>query len=336
MNSVSPRPVLGTSSRLSTSVHSLTSLRWCQTCTDTQHSRAHPTIRRMTYSVVAFDPESDSYGVAAQSHSFNIGVLVPWARSGVGAIATQATTNTTYGRRGLEMLAAGVDPETTLVTLLDEDSESSIRQVAIVGSEGEVAVHTGSSCLRHASHITGPTWSVQGNLLANESVVPAMAEAYGSSSGPLAQRLLAALTAAEEAGGDLRGPQSAHILVVSGPNDEPDETIDVGVADHPDPVGELWRLVELDSVAKSLRGARRAVRAGDTQQAVRLVDEIPERHDHETDFWKGMTLAGLGRWDEALTLVTDVLDSRPVFADVLDRLAERDPVAADVRRRLDI
>lgn len=290
----------------------------------------------MTYSVVAFDPESGRYGVAAESHSFNVGVLVPWARSGVGAIATQATTNTTYGRRGLEMLAAGVDPGTTLVTLLDEDSDSSIRQVAIVGSGGEVAVHTGSSCLRHASHVTGPTWSVQGNLLANQSVVPAMAEAYGSSSGPLAQRLLAALAAAEEAGGDLRGSQSAHILVVPGPHQEPDETIDVGVADHPDPVGELSRLVGLDSVDKALRRARRAARAGDVEQAARLLDEIPERGGTETEFWKGMTLAGLGRWDEAVTLVADVLESRPVFADVLDRMAEMDPVAADVRRRLDI
>lgn len=289
----------------------------------------------MTYSVVAFDPESGSYGVAAQSHSFNVGALVPWARPGVGAIATQATTNTTYGRRGLEMLAAGVDPETTLVTLLHEDPDSSIRQVAIVGSGGEVAVHTGSSCLRHASHVTGPAWSVQGNLLANESVVPAMAEAYGSSSGPLAQRLLAVLAAAEEAGGDVRGSQSAHILVVPGPHEEPDETIDVGVADDPDPVGELWRLVELDSVEKALRRARRAARVGDAEQAVRLLDEVPERHDTEADFWKGMTLAGLGRWDKALTLVTEVLESRPVFADVLDRLAETDPAAADIRRRLE-
>lgn len=289
----------------------------------------------MTYSVVAFDPESGSYGVAAQSHSFNIGVLVPWALAGVGAIATQATTNTTYGRRGLEMLTGGIDPETALATLLDEDPDSSIRQVAIVGSAGQVAVHTGSACLRHASHVTGPTWSVQGNLLTNESVVPDMAEAYSSSSGPLVERLMAALADAEAAGGDLRGSQSAHILVVPGPENESDEVIDVGVADHPDPVGELRRLVELDSVGRALRGARRAARAGDAERAVRLLDEVPERHGTETDFWKSMTLAGLGRWDEAMALITDVLEPRPVFREVLKRLAETDAVAAEMRRRLD-
>lgn len=288
----------------------------------------------MTYSVVAFDPELGSYGVAAQSHSFNVGALVPWATAGVGAIATQATTNTTYGRRGLEMLAGGVDPETTLVTLLDEDPDSSIRQVAIVGSGGQVAVHTGSACLRHASHVTGPTWSVQGNLLSNESVVPAMAEAYSSSRGALVERLMGALMGAEKSGGDLRGSQSAHILVVPGPDEEPDEVIDVGIADHPDPVGELRRLVELDSVEKALRGARRAARAGDAERAVRLLDEIPERYGTETSFWKGRILAGLGRWDEALELVTAVLESRLVFGEVLERLAETDTVAAEMRRRI--
>lgn len=289
----------------------------------------------MTYSVVAYDPGSGSYGVAAQSHSFNVGAVVPWALAGVGAIATQATTNTSYGRRGLEMLAGGVDPETTLVTLLDEDPDSSIRQVAIVGKEGQVAVHTGSACLRHASHVTGPTWSVQGNLLTDETVVLAMAEAYSTSSGALGERLMAALGGAEDAGGDLRGSQSAHILVVPGPDEAPEEVTDVGVADHPDPVGELRRLVELDSVEKALRGARRAARAGDAERAVRLLDEIPEGYDTEADFWKGMTLAVLGRWDEALALATDVLELRPVFGEVLKRLAETDAVAAEMRERLD-
>lgn len=297
----------------------------------------------MTYSVVAFDPDTGRYGVAVQSHSFHVGRSVPWARPGVGAVATQATTDTSYGPRGLDLLAGGVHAAAALREMLAIDTGSARRQVAIVGNGGAVAAHTGAECVRYASHITGSSWSVQGNLLARKSVVPAMAEAYRSATGSFADRLLSVLDAAEAEGGDLRGRQSAHLRVVGATREttehegafDAEETIDLGVADHPDPVTELRRLVELDRAEGSLRRARRAAEDGKREEALRqlkALDHIP--HGTETDFWRALVLARIDHWNDATDVMAGALSANPAFGEVLVRLGERDPFALEIRRRI--
>ena len=211
-----------------------------------------PVRRRMpevaTFSIVAFDPATESLGVAVQSKFLAVGAVVPWARAGVGAIATQALANTGYGPRGLELLAQGLSPEEVARRLLAEDEGREDRQFGIVDARGRSAAFTGSRCFEWAGHVTGPGFAVQGNILAGPAVVEAMADAYQRTTGDLASRLLAALHAGQKAGGDRRGRQSAAILIVreqGGYGGFNDRYMDLRVDDHPDPIGELERLVGL-------------------------------------------------------------------------------------------
>ncbi|HEY9476635.1 MAG TPA: DUF1028 domain-containing protein [Mycobacteriales bacterium] len=202
----------------------------------------------MTFSIVARDRSTGELGVAVATSTLAVGRAAPWALAGVGAVVTQAHTSRTYGARGLELLAEGLSPDQVLDRLGVDDPQRHTRQVAIVDAAGRVAAWTGRGCLSACGHVTGEQHSVQGNTLRSRSVVPSMAEAFGAAEGGLAERMLAALAGAEEAGGDLRGRQSAAILVVSGRRtDTPwDEvTVDLRVDDSDDPVGELRRLVSL-------------------------------------------------------------------------------------------
>jgi len=202
----------------------------------------------MTFSIVAHDAETGQMGIAVATCALAAGRAVPWAKAGVGVIATQAQTNRMYGARGLELLESGLTPRDSLDELLAADPSPAQRQVAVLGADGEVAAWTGGYCLSACGHVTGKGFSAQGNTLASRSVVPSMAEAFNESSGPLAVRLLGALLAAEEAGGDVRGRQSAALMVVeTGPTDEPWNAVpvDLRVDDHTDPIGELHRLLEL-------------------------------------------------------------------------------------------
>jgi len=205
-----------------------------------------------TYSIVAFDPTSGDLGVAVQSKYFGVGSVVPWARAGVGAIATQASANVRYGPEGLRLLAEGKDAGETVRRLTEADERQAIRQLGIVDARGNTFAHTGSECLAWAGHIVGTNFTVQGNILAGEGVVKAMAEAYEAArkmeGSQLADWLTAALQAGEDAGGDSRGRQSAALLVVregAGPNGINDRFIDLRVEDHPDPTKELSRLLEM-------------------------------------------------------------------------------------------
>ena len=202
----------------------------------------------MTFSIVAHDPETGQMGVAVATCALAAGRAVPWAKAGVGIIATQAQTNRMYGARGLELLESGLAPRDTLDRLLVADPSPAQRQVAVLAADGEVAAWTGGFCLSACGHVTGKGFSAQGNTLASRSVVPSMAEAFSESSGPLATRLLGALLAAEDAGGDIRGRQSAALIVVeTAATDEPWNAVpvDLRVDDHIDPIGELHRLLEL-------------------------------------------------------------------------------------------
>jgi uncharacterized Ntn-hydrolase superfamily protein len=209
----------------------------------------------MTYSIVAHDPNGGDVGVAVQSHYFGAGWVVPWLEAGVGAVATQAMAEMAHGPNGLRGLREGGRPADVLQRLVDADDGSATRQVAIVSAAGQVAVHTGKSCIAHAGHVTGAGWAVQANMMREPGVPEAMAEAFTGSDGPLAHRMLAALEAAEAAGGDVRGRQSAGLFVAPAEGNPWDRSTSLRVDDHPDPLVELRRLVEMhDCYARGEHG----------------------------------------------------------------------------------
>src|SRR5216684_1898956 len=199
-----------------------------------------------TFSIVAYDPERQEWGVAVASKFLAVGAVVPWAKAGAGAIATQSHANTTYGPKGLELLSQGKSAEEVIKLLTEEDMGKDVRQVGIIDAKGNAATFTGSKCNAWAGGKTGKHYTCQGNILAGEAVVNDMAKAFEEAKGPLAWRLMAALEAAEKAGGDKRGRQSAAILIVrdkAGPNGFNDRYIDLRVDDHEDPIPELARIL---------------------------------------------------------------------------------------------
>ncbi|WP_448574544.1 DUF1028 domain-containing protein [Thermomicrobium sp.] len=199
----------------------------------------------ITFSIVALDPATGELGVAVASKFLAVGAVVPWARAGVGAVATQSYANVSYGPTGLELMAAGQSAGETLARLLADDPDRELRQVGIVDARGGAVTFTGSACHAWAGGRTGPGYAVQGNILTGPEVVDAMARAFETTEGSLAARLLAALAAGDAAGGDRRGKQSAALLVVKergGYGGYTDRFIDLRVDDHPEPVAELQRL----------------------------------------------------------------------------------------------
>lgn len=216
----------------------------------------------VTYSIVARDAETGELGVAVQSRAFRAGSGVGWALPGVGAVASQAFSERSYGPLGLELLRAGKTPEQALAGLVAADPESAVRQVAMVDAESRTAVHTGAECIREAGHLTGDGYSVQANMMRSTDVWHAMAEAFEAATGSLARRLLAALEAAEAAGGDWRGQQAAGLLVVAA-DDKPWERVsDLRVDDHAEPLRELRRLLDLEEAYRALtRSDERAAAA---------------------------------------------------------------------------
>lgn len=201
-----------------------------------------------TFSIVAYDPKTGELGVAVQSKFLSVGAVVPWAKAGVGAIATQSYANTTYGPEGLQLMARGLDPGQVLEQLTTADPERELRQVGAVDARGRAAAFTGKKCLPWAGHVVGENFACQGNILASRRVVEDMARIFMEAEGPLAERLLAALEAGQAAGGDRRGQQSAALLVVrekGGYGGFNDRYIDLRVDDHPHPIDELKRIYEL-------------------------------------------------------------------------------------------
>jgi uncharacterized Ntn-hydrolase superfamily protein len=209
----------------------------------------------MTYSLVARDPATGELGVAVQTKAFAVGSVVPWAESGVGAVATQSFSERSYGPLGLELMRAGREPELALAALVTADKRQQVRQVGMVDAEGRAAAHTGERCIAEAGHVTGDGFSVQANMMASSEVWPAMAETLATARGSFAERLLAALDAGEEAGGDFRGRRTAAILVVSAQSSGrpwDDRVIDLRVDDSEEPLVELRRLVLLSEAYRRL------------------------------------------------------------------------------------
>jgi len=201
-----------------------------------------------TFSIVAYDPKNEEWGVGTASKFLAVGSMVPWARAGVGAVATQSWANPNYGPDGLDLLASGKKPAEVIKILTDADPEKEIRQLAVIDAEGNTASFTGKECMDWAGSIEGENYSVQGNILAAEAVLEDMAEQFTNSEGKLADRITAALEAAEKAGGDKRGKQAAALFVVKencGINNLDDRYIDLRVDDHQTPILELKRLLNL-------------------------------------------------------------------------------------------
>ena len=275
----------------------------------------------MTYSIVARDPETGELGVAVQSRAFNTGAVVPWAAPGVGVVATQSYTEVSYGPLGLELLGAGKTPEQALADLVAADDDSAYRQVAILGAGGQVAVHVGEACIPAAGFAAGDGFSAQANMVDSERVWESMAEAFEGSQGPLAERLLSALDAAEEAGGDWRGRQAGGIVVV-GPEGEPwEREVDVRVDDHPDPLGELRRLLRLRQAYTAMRGP-----PGPSEDDLEALPELDRR------LAAIFGAAATGRIDEARRLLRPLLEEEPRWGDFVRTLADRDllPHAAEL------
>nr|WP_233555694.1 DUF1028 domain-containing protein [Pontibacter oryzae] len=280
-----------------------------------------------TYSIVARDPNTGEMAVGVQSHWFSVGTAVPWAEAGVGAVATQSFTNKSFGPRGLALLKEGKTPEEALAILLADDEGREVRQVAIIDAQGRVAVHTGKQCIRYAGDITGKNFSVQANMMLTDKVWPAMARAFEKSEGqPLAERVMLALQAAEREGGDIRGRQSAALVVVPGQKAEPWEakTIDLRVDDHERPLDELERLLKVYRAYEHMNKGDLAVEKGQMQQAMQEYGKAEEMFPKnlEMKYWHAITLANNGQVDEAAKLLREVYKKDENWRELTSRLPE--------------
>ncbi|MGC1397636.1 DUF1028 domain-containing protein [Candidatus Binatus sp.] len=264
-----------------------------------------------TYSIVARDPATGQLGVAVQSHYFSVGSVVTWAEAGVGAVASQAMADPAYGKLGLDLMRARKSAPDALAGLLAADPMREVRQVAMVDPLGRVAAHTGSSTIPEAGHIVGDGFSVQANMMLKNMVWPAMAEAYRSAKGDLVDRFLAALDAAEAEGGDIRGRQSAAILIVNAKSTgRPwiDTIFDLRVDDAPEPLVEIRRLVAVRRAFIHMRLGNEAAGRGDLEAAERefTAAERLIGDNLEMRYWHGIALLGLGKIDDGLAILREV------------------------------
>jgi uncharacterized Ntn-hydrolase superfamily protein len=232
-----------------------------------------------TFSIVAYDPVTGDLGVAVASRYFAVGAVVPWADAGVGAVATQAGVNVGYGPRALELLRQGLTAQQVMDRLFEEDTfpGKDARQIAIIDAKGNIAVFTGDAANPWRGHVTGKTWSAQGNILVGRHVVDAMGRAFENTDDELAEKLYAALKAGDDAGGDSRGRQSASILVVrkgGGRNTNNDRYVFVNVDDHPDPLHELRRLLNIQMGINHQGALNRSLAAGHLDLALRSAEKL--------------------------------------------------------------
>lgn len=279
----------------------------------------------MTYSIVARDLDTGQLGVAVQSHWFAAGDLVTWAEPGVGAVATQALVEVSHGPEGLRLMREGKTAARALAERVAGDDGRDVRQIAMVDASGAVATHTGLRCIAEAGHRTGEGYSCQANMMMNATVWDAMAEAYEKSDGDLVHRLLDALDAAEDEGGDVRGKQAAGILVVKAePGDRPweDTIVHMRVDDHPRPLPELRRLVDLKLAYDRLDAAENLELAGDLDGAFAeqraALAAFPD--SAEIAFWTATSLAAHGRIDEARETIRTAFADHPGWEVLLRRL----------------
>jgi uncharacterized Ntn-hydrolase superfamily protein len=296
-----------------------------------------PPMRRGTYSIVARDPSSGELGVAVQSHWFSVGGVVAWARPGVGAVATQSVAEIAHGPNALDRLQEGLDAEAAIAAVLASDEQASYRQLGVIDAAGRAASHTGAGCIPHAGHVVGEGFACQANMMGPETVPGAMAAAYRDHQGDLAERMMAALLAAEAQGGDVRGRQSSAMLVVPAEGEPWRARIDIRVEDHADPLGELERLLRLARAYEMAGEADELAAEGAHDRAtelyMRAAGLAPEAD--ELTFWAGL---GVAAQDLAagVELVRSAAAVKPSWLTLLRRLPEDlAPTARAVRGSLE-
>lgn len=265
-----------------------------------------------TFSIVARDSVTGEMAVGVQSHWFSVGALVPWGKSGVGVVATQSFVNPAYGPKGLELMEKGKSSTVALKELVSKDEGKEFRQVAFLDASGRAAAFTGEKCVESAMHHVGDNFSVQANMMLNDDVIPAMKKAFNENSKlPLAERVVKALKAAQEAGGDIRGKQSAALIVVGAnkvENSWEDKKIDLRVDDHPNPLVELERLLKVARAYEFMNKGDLAMEAGDVTDALLQYGKaehlFPE--NLEMKFWKAVALANSKRLKEAIPVFKSI------------------------------
>ncbi len=288
-----------------------------------------------TFSIVAVDEATGDIGVAVQSHWFSVGSVVSWAEAGVGAVATQSMINASFGPRGLELLKQGKTPAQALKILLDSDEGRAFRQVAIVDAQGRVAVFTGNKCIAEAGHIQGEGYSVQANMMLNSTVWPAMSKAYEQSKGqPLAERMVAALQAAQRAGGDIRGQQSAALIVVKGKaGGKPweDRKIDLRVEDSPRAVAEMARTLRVFRAYEHMNNGDRAIEQEQTDRALEEYGAAQKMFPHnlEMKYWTAVSLVNIGKVEQALPLFKEVFLKNDNWRTLTPRIVPNGMLKAD-------
>lgn len=292
-----------------------------------------------TFSIVARDSATGDLGVAVQSHYFAVGPIVPWAEPGVGAVATQSLVEVAYGPKGLALMKAGRAAPDALSELVAADSGRAGRQVAMIDTKGRVAAYSGPRCIPDAGHEVGEQFSVQANLMANPKVWPAMANAYRMSKGDLPERLLASLEAGQAEGGDIRGQQSAAILIVRGTASErpwADRYLDLRVEDHPHPIDELRRLVTLWRAYRWVDRGDSAVTANDLKTAAYAYGEAGRLapDNMEIVFWQAVGLVGVGRDDDAMPLFRKVFSKESQWVELVPRLGGKVAILPDDPARM--
>ena len=288
-------------------------------------AKEHQSVPVSTYSIVAYDEETGQLGVAVQSHWFSVGSLVPWIKAGVGAVATQSFVKVEYGPNGLKLMEKGFSAEEALKILVEEDENSAVRQVGMVDARGNASVFTGENCIQFAGHIVGDNYTVQANLMASATVPMAMVSAYETAKGELIDKLMAALEAAEKEGGDIRGKQSAAIVVVSGEPtgiDWKDKLFDLRIEDHPEPIMEMRRLIRVSRAYQHANQGDLYIETGEIDRALEEYNLAAEYYPEnpELPFWTAVSLASVDRVSEALLIFKEVFEKAPDLKDLIPRL----------------
>ena len=278
-----------------------------------------------TYSIVARDTVTGEMGVAVQSHWFAVGTIVSWGEAGVGVIATQSFVNPSFGPRGLILLKQGLSAQQVLDLLIESDEGRDFRQLAILDSKGNAAAYTGKKCIDDAGQIVGSNYSVQANMMLNDKVWGAMSNTFENSKGNLADRLLEALDAAQDVGGDIRGKQSAAILVVKAKptgNIWEDRIVDIRIDDHENPLKEIRRVYNVHSAYEHMNKGDLAIEHNDMDLAMKEYSaaETMFPENEEMKYWHAVTLANMGKVEESLPLFKEVFNMNDNWVKLTARL----------------
>lgn len=287
-----------------------------------------------TFSIVARDSITGEMGVVVQSHWFSVGSIVAWGEAGVGVVATQSFVNPSFGPRGLELLKKGMTAKEVVELLISTDEGREMRQLAIVDSKGNSFAYTGSKCISEAGHFVGDGYSVQANMMLNNTVWNAMSETFEKTKGPLAERLVAALEAAQNEGGDIRGKQSACLLVVKGEatgNLWEDRLIDLRVEDNPNPVDEIKRLLNVYRAYDHMNKGDLAVEKNDMKLAMDEYNAAMKMFPDnlEMKYWTAVTLANTGELEKSLPMFKEIFAEDKNWKELTKRLKPVDLLTVD-------